>query len=87
MDRRSVKKRARREQWQIWPPIYAPQVHITYWLKLVQTRFAESFDATLKGYNLIASEWAALRELYPPAETGGSGYSRLRGEVAFARGR
>ncbi len=66
MDRSAGKKRTGRGEWKSWPPIYAPQAHINYWLKLVATRFAERFGAALKACNVIASEWAALRELYRP---------------------
>jgi DNA-binding MarR family transcriptional regulator len=66
MDRSSDKKRTDRGQRESWPPICSPQVHINHWLRLVETRFAGHFGAALKGSNVIASEWAALRELYRP---------------------
>jgi DNA-binding MarR family transcriptional regulator len=50
-----------------WQNIHSPQSHINYWLKLVETRFSTQLGRELKKCNLIASEWAALRELYRPS--------------------
>jgi DNA-binding MarR family transcriptional regulator len=52
---------------QTWENIHSPQSHINYWLKLTETRFAAQFGRELKECGLIASEWAALRELYRPS--------------------
>jgi DNA-binding MarR family transcriptional regulator len=51
---------------QPWRDIHSPQAHINYWLKLAETRFSTTFGRELKEWDLIASEWAALRELYRP---------------------
>ena len=49
-----------------WRGIHSPQCHINYWLKLADTRFSAKFSRRLKQWNIIASEWSALRELYRP---------------------
>jgi DNA-binding MarR family transcriptional regulator len=49
-----------------WRNIYAPQSHINYWLKLTETRFYAKFGRALQTWEIIPSEWAALRELYRP---------------------
>jgi DNA-binding MarR family transcriptional regulator len=51
---------------QTWREIYSPQSHINYWLKLAETRFSTKFSRKVKQWGIIASEWAALRELYRP---------------------
>jgi DNA-binding MarR family transcriptional regulator len=51
---------------QTWQNIHSPQSHINYWLKLADTRFGATLGRELKRWGLIASEWAALRELYRP---------------------
>jgi DNA-binding MarR family transcriptional regulator len=51
---------------QTWQNIHSPQSHINYWLQLADTRFCAKFGRELKKWGLIASEWAALRELYRP---------------------
>jgi DNA-binding MarR family transcriptional regulator len=51
---------------QTWREIYSPQSHLNYWLKLAETRFSANFSHELQHWGIIASEWAALRELYRP---------------------
>jgi DNA-binding MarR family transcriptional regulator len=48
------------------PPIAAPEVHVSYWVKHADVRFSKSFAKILVQSQLIASEWAVVRELYGP---------------------
>jgi DNA-binding MarR family transcriptional regulator len=69
MDSKSSRTRQGQRQGQrpqTWREIYSPQSHINYWLKLAETRFSAKLNRQLKRWNLIASEWTALRELYRP---------------------
>jgi len=50
----------------MWPPICSPQAQLNFWVRLAHTRFAKRFKRDLREFRLIASEWAALRELYRP---------------------
>jgi DNA-binding MarR family transcriptional regulator len=49
-----------------WQPISSPQHQLSYWVKLAETHFSKAFARELGRWNLIASEWAALREMYRP---------------------
>jgi DNA-binding MarR family transcriptional regulator len=49
-----------------WPPIGAPQQHVSYWVRLAGTRFSENLAKMLEEWRLLPSEWAVLRELYGP---------------------
>jgi DNA-binding MarR family transcriptional regulator len=64
---------------QTWREIYSPQSHINYWLKLAETRFSRKFSRKLEQWGLIASEWAALRELYRPTPISPLGVGRAIG--------
>jgi DNA-binding MarR family transcriptional regulator len=75
----SVAEQTRQSQRKVWPPIYAPQAQLSYWLRLADTHYSESFEPQLKGCNIIASEWAALRELYRPGRLSPSDVARAIG--------
>jgi DNA-binding MarR family transcriptional regulator len=47
-------------------PIAAPEAHVSYWVKRADVRFSKSFVKILRQSQLIASEWAVVRELYGP---------------------
>ena len=49
-----------------WPPIGAPQQHVSYWVRLAGTRFSENLAKMLEEWRLLPSEWAVLREVYGP---------------------
>jgi len=49
-----------------WPPIGAPQQHVSYWVRLAGTRFSENLAKMLEEWRLLPSEWGVLRELYGP---------------------
>jgi DNA-binding MarR family transcriptional regulator len=71
MDRKSVinrtgNKRRGNNRNPGWSPIHSPQAQLNYWLRIAGNRFAKAFDSELKDWRIIASEWAALRELYRP---------------------
>lgn len=50
----------------ILEPIRPARSHLNYWVRHTHQRFAKSFGHLLKEAGIIASEWAALRELYRP---------------------
>jgi DNA-binding MarR family transcriptional regulator len=50
----------------ILEPIRPARSHLNYWVRQTHQRFAKSFGLLLKEAGIIASEWAALRELYRP---------------------
>lgn len=50
----------------LWHPIHPPASHLYNWVRTTDRRFARSFARLLRKSNVIASEWAALRELYRP---------------------
>ena len=49
-----------------WPPIGAPQQHVSYWVRLAEARFSENLTKMLEEWRLLPSEWGVLRELYGP---------------------
>jgi DNA-binding MarR family transcriptional regulator len=50
----------------ILEPIRPARSHLNYWVRHTHQRFAKNFGQLLKEAGIIASEWAALRELYRP---------------------
>jgi DNA-binding MarR family transcriptional regulator len=50
----------------ILEPIRPARSHLNYWVRHAHQRFAKNFGQLLKEAGIIASEWAALRELYRP---------------------
>ena len=50
----------------VWEPVKPRQSHLYHWVRDTDRRFARSFDRLLREIGIIASEWAALRELYRP---------------------
>jgi DNA-binding MarR family transcriptional regulator len=48
------------------PLIAAPEAHVSYWVKRADVRFSKSLAKILEQSQLIASEWAVVRELYGP---------------------
>jgi DNA-binding MarR family transcriptional regulator len=69
MERRSTRFDAHRRPSWTWDPITGAQWLCSYWLKRAHKRVSSSFARKLKAYDLIASEWAALREMYRPGRT------------------
>jgi DNA-binding MarR family transcriptional regulator len=53
----------------VWKPIRAPQAELSHWLRHTDARFSKELARGLKKWNLIASEWEALRQMYNPART------------------
>ncbi len=50
----------------VWEPIRPARSHLSYWVRRTDRRFSKSMDRFLSEVGIIASEWAALRELYRP---------------------
>jgi DNA-binding MarR family transcriptional regulator len=50
----------------ILEPIRPARSYLNYWVRHTHQRFAKNFGQLLKEAGIIASEWAALRELYRP---------------------
>jgi DNA-binding MarR family transcriptional regulator len=61
--------RRRRRHRRIWEPIGEAQFLCSYWLNRAETRVSSLFAKKLKDWDLISSEWAALREMYRPGRT------------------
>ena len=53
----------------VWETIKPAQSHLYTWLRKADRRFTRNFGRLLRETKLIASEWAALRELYKPASS------------------
>jgi DNA-binding MarR family transcriptional regulator len=54
-----------RPRWE-WEPIRPAKSLCSYWLKLAEKSVSGRFARELKEFGIIASEWAAIRELYRP---------------------
>lgn len=50
----------------IWEPLEPARARCSYWVKDADRHFAKGFARVLAECGIIASEWAALRELYAP---------------------
>jgi DNA-binding MarR family transcriptional regulator len=61
MERGSIKRRLLRRARE---PIDEAQALVGHWLKLADTRYSGRLARKLREWNIIASEWAALREIY-----------------------
>jgi hypothetical protein len=57
---------ARRRQSKTWKRITQTQSLCSYWLKRADSHVSSSFARHLKACGLVASEWAAIRQLYRP---------------------
>jgi DNA-binding MarR family transcriptional regulator len=57
---------ARRRQSKTWKRITQTQSLCSYWLKRADRHVSSSFVRQLKACGLVASEWAAIRQLYRP---------------------
>ncbi len=57
---------ADQRQRKTWEPITQAQSLCSYWLNRAERRVSSSFTRKLKACGLIASEWAAIRQLYGP---------------------
>jgi DNA-binding MarR family transcriptional regulator len=62
-----------------WEPIGEPRSFFSYWLKRAQTEVSADFASHLKGWGIIPSEWAALREMYRPGRTSSVGLAWVIG--------
>jgi DNA-binding MarR family transcriptional regulator len=49
-----------------WEPVQPRRARCNFWLQSADRRFAKNFAQFLAKCGLIASEWAALQELYSP---------------------
>ena len=66
MDRNSFRHRRRMPEPTSWHPVRTPQSQLNYWLRLAAKHLSMSLQLELRHFDIIASEWAALRELYRP---------------------
>jgi len=57
---------ARRRRSRTWKRITQTQSLCSYWLKSADRHVSSSFTRHLKACQLVASEWAAMRQLYGP---------------------
>jgi DNA-binding MarR family transcriptional regulator len=57
---------ARQRQSKTWKRITQTQSLCSYWLKRADRHVSSSFAGHLKACRLVASEWAAIRQLYGP---------------------
>jgi DNA-binding MarR family transcriptional regulator len=73
MERGSGHRGGHRRRRRTWEPILEAQWLCSYWLKRADRRVSSTFARELKGSGLIASEWAALREMYGPGRTSSVG--------------
>jgi DNA-binding MarR family transcriptional regulator len=66
MEAGSTRTGARRRQSKTWKRITQTQSLCSYWLKRADRHVSSSFAGHLKACRLVASEWAAIRQLYGP---------------------
>jgi DNA-binding MarR family transcriptional regulator len=66
MEAGSTRTGARSRQSKTWKRITRTQSLCSYWLKSADRHVSSSFAGHLKGCRLVASEWAAIRQLYRP---------------------
>jgi len=67
-----------RPRWE-WEPIRPAKSLCSYWLKLAEKSVSGSFARELKEFGIIASEWAAIRELYRPGRLSPVDIARVLG--------
>jgi DNA-binding MarR family transcriptional regulator len=79
MERRSTHFRGRGLLRATWQPITQAQWLCNYWLKRADRRVSRCFAKELKAWGIIASEWAALRELYGPGRNSSLGLATAIG--------
>src|SRR5882724_6732828 len=79
MERGSSHLGGHRRRRRTWEPILEAQWLCSYWLKRADRRVSSTFARELKGSGLIASEWAALREMYGPGRTSSVGLAPALG--------
>ncbi|MDB6159609.1 MAG: MarR family transcriptional regulator [Gammaproteobacteria bacterium] len=79
MERRSTHFRGRGLVRTTWQPITQAQWLCSYWLKRADRRISTSFAVDLKAWGIIASEWAALREMYRPGRNSSLGLATAIG--------
>jgi DNA-binding MarR family transcriptional regulator len=65
--------RRRRRRRRTFEPITEAQWLCNYWVKRADRRVSSRLADTLKVYGLIASEWAAMHEMYKPGRTSSLG--------------
>jgi DNA-binding MarR family transcriptional regulator len=66
MDIESTEDEMTEEPAPVWEPIRPARSHLSHWVRSADRRFSRSMDRLLSEVGIIASEWAALRELYRP---------------------
>jgi DNA-binding MarR family transcriptional regulator len=66
MEAGSTRTGARRRQSKAWKRITQTQSLCSYWLERADRHVSSSFARHLKACGLLASEWAAIRQLYKP---------------------
>jgi DNA-binding MarR family transcriptional regulator len=69
MERGYNRRGERRRPRMTFEPITQAQWLCSYWLKRADRRVSTSLAVQLKAWGIIASEWAALREMYRPGRT------------------
>jgi DNA-binding MarR family transcriptional regulator len=62
----STRTGARQRQGKPWKRVTQTESLCSYWLKRADRHASGSFARHLKAYALLASEWAAIRQLYKP---------------------
>ena len=85
MERRSTHFRGRGLVRATWQPITQAQWLCSYWLKRADRRISTSFAVDLKAWGIIASEWAALREMYRPGRNSSLGLATAIGMSQLSR--
>jgi len=66
MQTESTRTGTRRRHGKTWKRITRTQSLCSYWLKRADWHVSSSFARHLKACGLVASEWAAIRQLYKP---------------------
>jgi DNA-binding MarR family transcriptional regulator len=79
MERRSTRFGGRRRLRMTFQPIIQAQWLCSYWLKRADRRVSSRFARDLKAWGIIASEWAALREMYRPGRNSSVGLATAIG--------
>jgi DNA-binding MarR family transcriptional regulator len=79
MERGSTHSRGRGLVRATWQPITQAPWLCSYWVKRADRRHSSSFAKDLKAWGIIASEWAALREMYKPGRNSSLGLATAIG--------
>ncbi|MEA3178047.1 MAG: hypothetical protein QOI59_1570 [Gammaproteobacteria bacterium] len=66
MDIESIDDEMIEQRAPVWIPIRPARSHLSHWVRRIDQRFSKTMNRLLSEAGIIASEWAALRELYRP---------------------